>query len=294
MSTAKPTGKQKRLLTQKSLNRASRHPSHTNLKAVPSKSIQNKEDLGQDILKEVESAILSIKPVLKPEKWAAKNYIGAGQSKLLFLDLKIPDVRHIYKKNNFSFSCLSFLQQAQAWDFVWKNSNYFEVMLLPLFWAASLQDSELFTIRKTLISWVDRIDNWAHSDSLSQIYARLFEAHPKIFEPLYDRWSKSNNPWERRQSLVGLLYYSTQRREHAPFSLMKKYILRLLKDEHFYVQKGLGWAVRETFNVYPRQTQDLLLQIAEKIPAAGWTAATEKLSPAFKNKLKLKRKKRQS
>ena len=72
---------------------------------------------------------------------------------------------------------------------------------------------------------------------------------------------------------------------YPPLSFCKQQILNLLDDDHFYVQKAVGWALRETYNVYPDKTQALLKTIADKIPPAGWQAATEKLNKKDKNVL---------
>lgn len=245
----------------------------------------------KNYLREVESEILRLKSVPKPEKWAAKNYVGAGLSELNYLDSKIPDTRRIFKKNNFSFRHLPIEKQWKIWDFIWKKSKYFEVMLLPIYWAHSRSDQELLSFQKYVLTWTNRCDNWAHSDGLSQIYARMLEYAPSEILPIYEAWSQSPKPWLRRQAIVGLLYYSSQRNTYVSFATMKKFILRLLHDEHFYVQKGIGWALREAWNIYPQQTEKLLLQIADQIPAAGWTAATEKLKLSFKMQLKKRRKK---
>ena len=56
----------------------------------------------------------------------------------------------------------------------------------------------------------------------------------------------------------------------------------LLDDDHYYVQKGVGWALREAWNVYPEETFEFLKKHAHRIATAGWTAATEKLAPRDK------------
>lgn len=228
-------------------------------------------------LREVESRLKALKPPVNPSKWKAESYIGGGKSKLLYLNIKIPRVRAEYKKG-FSFSKLPEEQQWKIWDYIWNHSDIFEVMLLSSYWVASRPFAEVFAHRQLVLHWVNRVDNWAHSDELSAHYAKLLEHNADVLMPVFKKWNVSKNPWLRRQSMVGLLFYSRFRKKIPTVKTLLPFIERHLDDEHYYVQKGLGWALRETWNVYPRETFMFLKQHAAKIPPAGWTAATEKLS----------------
>lgn len=236
-------------------------------------------------LKEVESRLLVLKPEAQPSKWKAEHYIGAGQSQLTFLNFKIPRVRAEYKRG-FSFSNLPPKEQWKVWDYIWHHSQIFEVMLLSSYWASSRSTDELFAHRRLLIRWQGRVDNWAHSDELSAHFSRLLEHDPQQLMPVFKKWNTSKDPWFRRQSMVGLLFYSRFRRRKPPVKVLLDFIERHLDDGHYYVQKGVGWALRESWNVYPKQTFTFLKKNAGKIPPAGWTAATEKLSVKDKNLLK--------
>lgn len=236
-------------------------------------------------LLEIETRLLDIPSEYRPPMWRAENYIGAGVSKLKYLNLKIPLVRSQFKKG-FSFSNRVTEEQWLIWDYVWNRSQIFEVMLLPSYWAGSRPIEEVFAHRKLILKWVDRVDNWAHSDELSAHYARLLEHYPSKIMPVFKTWNTSKEPWLKRQSMVGLLFYSRFRQRTPPIQIMLKFIERHINDDHYYVQKGVGWALRECWNVYPKETFAFLKKYAGQIPPAGWTAATEKLSLKEKNILK--------
>jgi len=242
-------------------------------------------------LEEVEFKLLQLNSTPKPEKWMHKNYIGARQSQLKFLDLKIPQVRLIFK-NGFSFSTLSIPKQWAIWDSIWKNSLIFEVMLFPLMFVDTRPISEIDQHDKKILRWIKRIDNWAHSDGLSKYYAHLLEYNCTKYFPIINKWSNSKNPWEIRQSLVSLFYYSSLRKKYIPFNKIIKIIDKHLHHPHYYVQKGVGWTLRESFNVYPQKTFKYISQHAQLINPVAWVAATEKLSPQEKRKVTLLRKKR--
>lgn len=242
---------------------------------------------------EVEQTLLGLTKNKSPSKWLAEDYVGRGESKLRYLNLKIPVIRAAYK-SGFSFSAFPAEEQWPIWAHIWKKSQIFEVMLLSSYWVSSRPLDEIYHHRKELFSWVNRVDNWAHSDELSAHYARLLELDHKGILPLFEKWNRSKNPWLRRQSIVGLLFYSRFRKTHPKAKTLLDLIEVLLDDEHYYVQKGVGWALREAWNVYPRETFQFLRKHAHRVAPAGWTAATEKLSRTDKKILTDLRKSRAS
>lgn len=233
------------------------------------------------LLEEVEGRLKALKRETRPPKWKAENYVGGGLSKLEYLDLKIPQVRAEFKKG-FSFSNLPPQEQWPIWDYIWNHSQIFEVMLLASFWAAARPFEENFAHHKIVLGWLARVDNWAHSDELSAHYSRFLEHAPDKILPYFKKWNRSAKPWLKRQSMVGLLYYARMRKKVPAVKLILDFIDRHIDDEHYYVQKGVGWALRECWNVYPKPTFAYLKKNAGRIPPAGWTAATEKLEATDK------------
>lgn len=246
-------------------------------------------------LREVESAIRKLPRATRPEKWMAKNYVGAGESKLAFLDLTVRtlDAR---LRNGFSFSARPLAEQWRIWDYIWRHSPTFEVITAAFAFADAHRAEALAPRRKLLLRWVERSDNWATSDGLSSIYARLLEHDREAILPTLTAWSRSKNPWKRRQSLVALLYYSRgrDRSKVLAYRDLIDFVERQLADSHYYVQKGVGWTIREIYNVYPRETVAWLKKNIRDLAAPAWQAATEKLPPATKNQLKAIRKAKSS
>ncbi len=145
---------------------------------------------------------------------------------------------------------------------------------------------------KTLPTWVKHVDNWAQSDTLSKFLTRFLE-NENTYDAMLktiEKWNGSKNLWERRQSIVSLYYYSRTKKQHIAFDLGISLIDNLLLDNEYFVQKAVGWALRESYNVYPKQTFNYIEQNIKQIPSAAYTACTEKLSPQEKNYLKSSRK----
>lgn len=236
---------------------------------------------------EVEDLLLALSPARLGH--IHEKYIGGGSSSYRFLNLSVPQVRAA-TRHKFSFTGTT--HEWAAWDEVWKNSQIYDVLSAAVIWASSQSSENQWRFRKMLLSWSMKANNWALSDGVSSIYAKFFEQHPDEILTVLEKWAHSKNPWQRRMSVVSLFYYSSARKKYPPFSVVKRMIARQLGDDHYYVQKGLGWALRESFNVYPRPTIQFLEGVAQKLPPAAWTAATEKLTPTQKKKLAALRKKK--
>lgn len=244
----------------------------------------------QEALTEVEDRLKKLSSKPREVKYLPEYYVGNGVSHLRFLNLKVPDIRGASKKG-FSFSGSDPKELWKIWDYIWKNSSYYEALLSAVHFANSRPLEEIVNHQEILLSWIDRVDNWALSDELSSLYAKLLEAKPKSMLPHFKKWNKSDKPWEARQSIVGLQFYSRFREKVQPYSLISKFISNLMDHEHFYVQRGVGWALRECWNVYPKETLKLIESEVKRIPPAGWTAATEKLPKSVKARLVEKRRK---
>lgn len=238
----------------------------------------------QSYIHEVETSLSGF-----PKRTSAQNpeaYIGGGQSNLRFIGLRVPHLQQAMKKG-FSFFTQSDLEIAQIWDHVWQNSDCYEVMSLALSWFYdSKQRSSLKTHWPKLKTWSARIDNWAHADTLSGIYARILEDFPQTIYPTLLAWNKSKNPWLRRLSMVSLLYYSSQRNKVLPVKKILSLVETQLEFDHYYVQKGVGWTLRESHNVYPKPTFIFIEKNILRLSAQAFSAATEKMSPAQKIRLK--------
>ncbi len=216
-----------------------------------------------------------------------KKYIGTSHR---FIGLSSPKQREIFEAGH-GFGHLSLSEQLLIWNEIWLHSSSFEALSQCLLFVSkhlkSMDSRELWNTTK---GWTVKIDNWAHSDGLSAIYSHLLETETKLVYPQLKRWNNSKNPWERRQSLVALLEYSKKREKVLPVNKLFSLVKELLNDKDYFVQKGLGWTLREVGNVYPDETWEFLLRHCSKISAVAFSPAVEKLNLKKKEQLKLLRK----
>ncbi len=232
--------------------------------------------------------LLQRKEIEKPSGFKdLKKYIGTDYE---FIGLSVPGQRELFK-NGFSFSDLNLQSQIDLWEKLWKKSRHYEIMNFALMFVSKHVDhfppAKLWDMIKT---WVTQVDNWAHSDSLSAIYAQLLEKETDLVYPHYKTWNSSSNPWERRQSIVGLLYYSRMRKTWRSLDEMLSMVSQLIHDEDYFVQKGVGWTLREMGNVYPEEMHAFLKDNVTLIHPVAFTAAIEKLDDSTRTELKALRK----
>ncbi|HXB40108.1 MAG TPA: DNA alkylation repair protein [Bacteroidia bacterium] len=203
----------------------------------------------------------------------------------------VPGLRNSFKKG-YSFSKLEFEEQLMIWEYVWKNASDFHVKTQPFFYCEKHAAKEEHSKHgwKVLKHWQNEVNDWAFCDSLSKIYTRHLEFFPEEVYAQLVKWNKDKDLWKRRQSIVSLLYYSRTKKIHLSFNKIIPLINNLLHDEEYYVQKGVGWSLRELHNVYPEKTFEWVRKNIKSISAVAFSAATEKLETKRKNILKQLRK----
>jgi DNA alkylation repair enzyme len=195
-------------------------------------------------------------------------------------------------KHSYSFSASSFEQQLAIWDFVWHNTDDFWLRAHAFFFLERFMNKPdaLEMMWPVIVKWQDQVDDWPLCDSLAKIYTKALVVAPtKVYSQL-KQWNKDSDLWKRRQSVVSLLYYSRTKKVHLPFAKIEKLLTPLLKDKEYYVQKGVGWTMRELYTVYPKESFPYFLKHIQSISSIAFTIAIEKMSIKLKEQLKAKRK----
>ena len=203
----------------------------------------------------------------------------------------IPEVRNAYRQK-YSFSHLPFVEQLIIWDELWKEKINYRVRTQAFFFCEhhAIKKENIEHAWNKLKHWQNNIDDWPFCDGLSKIYTKHLEVLPdEVFKQLKE-WNTDNNLWKRRQSIVSLLYYARTKKIILPYNRILPLINNLLLDEEYYVQKAVGWSLRELHNVYPVKTFDYLRKNIKNITPIAFTSSTEKLNAKQKSILKKLRK----
>ena len=203
------------------------------------------------------------------------------------LKMRVPAVRTRLKQG-YSFLDGTPTQILDSWHYIYNQTDLYEVAHQAIYYYQyrSLSRTEFNKVRQ----WINRCDCWEHSDGLSKVYAQVFEENSDWVMPWYVKWNADRNPWKRRQSVVGLLEYARKRKIVQPFEVLIGFVEPLLADEDYYVQKGVGWTLREIYNLYPAETLTFIEAHLGAIDPLAWPAATEKLNKKTKTPLVAARK----
>lgn len=227
------------------------------------------------------------------------RYVGAvqhedrapdEQSRLEFWGLSLPTHRAVAKeaaartKAQFGLDVktlsASERQKAQIaewtlWLAVWNHTKNFDVRSVVMIWMSDKSRLELRRRQwKDLFAMAETIDNWALSDGLSMMIADVLENDPKLFSH-FKKWNTSKNPWLRRQSLVGIYGYARFRKKPIAPGLTLGLLEKLLEDPHFYVQRGVGWTLREVDRVDTKLQRAFVKKHLHRISGVAWFAASE-------------------
>ncbi len=108
----------------------------------------------------------------------------------------------------------------------------------------------------------------------------------ELVYPILDQWNRSKNPWERRQSVVSLVVRASSRRNPLPAGMILSLVQPLLKDSDHFVQRGVGWTLREAHQLYPDTISDFVEASAPQLSAIAFSAATEKYARPQREHLK--------
>jgi 3-methyladenine DNA glycosylase AlkD len=199
------------------------------------------------------------------------------------LRIPVPMVRRVVKEG-YAFLSESPDKNLEIWDYIWHRSAYYEVMSQALYFYQHHNLSRMET--RTILNWIERCTCWEHSDDLSKIYATVVEANPSWIVPTLKKWNRSDSAWKRRQSMVSLIEYASKRKNVLPFPDLIAFIEPLLDDDDYYVQKGLGWTLREIGNAYPLEIAQFMERHAARLAPQAWTGATKNLGKRDKARLR--------
>lgn len=82
---------------------------------------------------------------------------------------------------------------------------------------------------------------WDHVDEVTHRLTETLEAHPSEMTPLLRAWSRDDDFWVRRASIISQL----GRRGATDRDLLSDVIEPNLADQEFFIRKAIGWALRE-------------------------------------------------
>lgn len=125
----------------------------------------------------------------------------------------------------------------ELWDLPQREAQYAGMELLKMqVKKANEKHFELLEYCLTHKSWWDTVDYLA-----GHVAGSLFKTFPEKINPQVSQWMDSGNSWLQRTCLLFQLAYKKQTDAPLLFSI----ILELHTSKEFFIQKAIGWALRQ-------------------------------------------------
>jgi len=110
---------------------------------------------------------------------------------------------------------------------------------------------KLFEFMIVSASWWDTVDFIA-----ANIVGKFFRIHPEMIGEVTTEWMNSGNIWLQRTCLLLQLKYKKETNSVLLFGFIEK----LLGSDEFFIQKSIGWALRE----YSKTNPDAVFRFTER------------------------------
>lgn len=132
----------------------------------------------------------------------------------------------------------------KLWQLPEREYQYFAVELLERCKKMFTQDIiQLLFYMITHKSWWDTVDGIAKT-----LIGEYFHFFPDTREEIIDQWIHSDNIWLQRTTLLHQLGY----KKDTDIQLLFDLIERLKGINEFFIQKAIGWSLREYSKINPK------------------------------------------
>lgn len=129
--------------------------------------------------------------------------------------------------------------------------------------------------KKLPVSWMEFVENliishswWDTVDGIaSNLVGSIIRKDPVLGKSYTDRWIDSDNLWLRRSALIYQLKYKDQVNE----SLLYSYIENVMDQKEFFIQKAIGWSLRQ----YSKFNRDSVADFIDSHPELSGLARRE-------------------
>ena len=92
-------------------------------------------------------------------------------------------------------------------------------------------------------SWWDSVD-W-----LSKMVSMHFQRFPDLLPNTPDRWIESDHMWLQRVAII----FQRYKKYPTDWAMLQRYILKHQHSQEFFIQKAMGWALRDESKEHPAE-----------------------------------------
>lgn len=131
----------------------------------------------------------------------------------------------------------------ELWELPQREYQYLAINLMERL-EKKLPSSAIKTLAYMIVhkSWWDTVDNISH------IVGVHFKRFPDVREKYLSKWRGSKDFWLRRTAILFQLDY----KQETDFDLLKDIIQENLGSNEFFINKAIGWALRQYARIDPK------------------------------------------
>jgi len=176
------------------------------------------------------------------------------KSAMPYLGVRVPDVRRLARAAAKAHPPADLDELERAVRELWDHADYRE----ERYAAAGLTGLRLAKGRLELLPLHEHMAVtgawWDHVDEIAHRIADLHDAHAVETAAVVRRWSRSDDMWLRRLSIISQL----GRGDRVDTRLLTEVIEPNMADPEFFIRKAIGWALREYARVDPTWVREFV------------------------------------
>jgi 3-methyladenine DNA glycosylase AlkD len=141
----------------------------------------------------------------------------------------------------------------ELWELPQREFQYLAISLME-----RLEKNLPSNIIKTLEYMITYKSWWDTVDNISHIVGIHFKRYPEVREKYLPKWRASDNLWLRRTAILFQLDY----KEETNFDLLQEIIQENLGSTEFFINKAIGWALRQYARIDPNAVKKFVKSTA--------------------------------
>ncbi|MBN7772313.1 DNA alkylation repair protein [Clostridium aminobutyricum] len=193
------------------------------------------------------------------DKKQAEKMAAYMQNKFKFLGIPKPKLNEIAKQ---------YLKESRKYDFDWEFVNicwsktYREAQYIAINYLSmnskKLTDKDLLKLKHLIVnkSW------WETVDSLDAMVGCIVLKNKDLEKTMLE-WSLSENIWLKRVAIN----FQQEYKEKTNIELFEKIICNNLGSDEFFINKAIGWSLRDYSKVNPKWVREFIENYKDQLSA---------------------------
>ena len=159
--------------------------------------------------------------------------------------------KDVFNKHKINTEAELIATAKEVWELPERECQYVAIELLAKYKKLWTIDSiSFFEYLITSKSWWDSVDT-----IFSLLLAPYFKLYPQQIKSITGRWNKTeDNFWLQRCSIM----FQKPYKKETDTDLLQQYILNCSHSKEFFIQKAIGWALREYAKTNPAWVKEFV------------------------------------